>query len=1051
MAKYITVTETAKLVRAALKTAFPAVKFSVTSKSYSGGAHIRVSWQDGPTTGQVERVTGQYSGSTFDAMIDLKSFHTSTLNGEEAHYGADSISTQREFSRAFLAKIAAEVCAQWGEPVPEIRSYDGTDSNCWIHVTEYKRIGGGVRTIDQLINRAAHNTPENLAPLHYYPVDHKNKILDLTVAYFKYDDAALAREGFTSATEDRLNDFGSGEVETVEQQIVSGQWQDYKIILPGQHEIEDKPEPLYYPVNTSEKILNLQRGYTTAAECLRNHGPAGYDGVTQDTTPTPGYSVFNPPRNRVEVFDRNGLFAGIRDTEPVFIPAAPQPELYRYAMRNRPAGYGTCPDGRIIAEDKPNLYSEATPHYGTVSYTRKLTEKELYKWEMSPDSENAYTWPIGATVEDRESGEVLIVSAHHPRNWYTLYSASHGEKWTVERTGQDIQAVTSPEPPRFDGDYDYTCDHNTYPQDMIIYEPCKFPFFYKQSVYGEHIGVKYQGHIESKIGLYQPGQGYFVMVRFTFPVMLSLIGHFYVDYDGSVTYPDYSSMAAAAGPLNAADEAERIIAAYRRIGHEALWAKGKGGGFWLKSPAVYVSLEQARKDTAALVAVGDALDEKILSEIDTRKIDECIVRNGMFGDDKITRQARRDRDSRNFSIVRAALHDREIYPGVGTLERYYTRRYTEAIPAPVCSLCGRPVDPSGIKDPLCGTCQTRADRYTKRRENRADRLRYKAAKLAGEATAIHQRTHQMAEIMNGQPILVGHHSEKRHRRQFEKMWAMDSRAYHMSQQAERYTHQAAASDDNRAISSDDPAALIKLREKLAILEARQEKMKAVNKLVQKALTKVGMSGKKRNDLRRNMYKDTGRTRPRTNEERNALEQAYLKARAEFNTNCQKAAPVLAALASIPEAEALRLVTPDDLGRVGYPSYALTNNSGNMTRIKQRIADLEKQNARIAASDGEPVKTYFKDGVIVIEDLEDNRLKIVFPGKPSEAMRDRLKANGFRWSPYNTAWQRQLTDYARAAARMILGEPIPPVDLTALDAEGVDMLVKIARKVFPHNQ
>jgi len=45
---YVSVAETAKLVRAALKAAFPGITFSVRSKSYSMGASISVRWTDGP-------------------------------------------------------------------------------------------------------------------------------------------------------------------------------------------------------------------------------------------------------------------------------------------------------------------------------------------------------------------------------------------------------------------------------------------------------------------------------------------------------------------------------------------------------------------------------------------------------------------------------------------------------------------------------------------------------------------------------------------------------------------------------------------------------------------------------------------------------------------------------------------------------------------------------------------------------------------------------------------------------------------------------------------
>lgn len=40
-----------------------------------------------------------------------------------------------------------------------------------------------------------------------------------------------------------------------------------------------------------------------------------------------------------------------------------------------------------------------------------------------------------------------------------------------------------------------------------------------------------------------------------------------------------------------------------------------------------------------------------------------------------------------------------------------------------------------------------------------------------------------------------------------------------------------------------------------------------------------------------------------------------------------------------------------------------------------------------------------------------RLQLIFDGKPEDAVRDILKKNGFKWSPKNGAWQRQLTDNA----------------------------------------
>ena len=123
--EYISVTDTAKLVRGALKTAFPSVKFSVRSSSYSGGASIDVSWMDGPREQAVEKVAKVFEGSTFDGMIDLKSYHTSTLVNEDGttravHFGADYVFCRREVTNRDKLDGEAEAlirqrCAVEGE------------------------------------------------------------------------------------------------------------------------------------------------------------------------------------------------------------------------------------------------------------------------------------------------------------------------------------------------------------------------------------------------------------------------------------------------------------------------------------------------------------------------------------------------------------------------------------------------------------------------------------------------------------------------------------------------------------------------------------------------------------------------------------------------------------------------------------------------------------------------------------------------------------------------------------------------------------------------
>lgn len=125
--KSLTVAETAKELRKALKAEFPGVKFSVRSDSYAGGASIRVRWTDGPREQLVKRVCARFEGASFDGMIDLKSYHTTVVANpdgsvEEIHYGADFIFADRDVSpeRDALIRELYEHCI--GRP------YDPSDS-----------------------------------------------------------------------------------------------------------------------------------------------------------------------------------------------------------------------------------------------------------------------------------------------------------------------------------------------------------------------------------------------------------------------------------------------------------------------------------------------------------------------------------------------------------------------------------------------------------------------------------------------------------------------------------------------------------------------------------------------------------------------------------------------------------------------------------------------------------------------------------------------------------------------------------------------------------
>jgi hypothetical protein len=164
---HLSCAETAKLVRKALKAAFPTTKFSVRSDSYAGGAAIRIAWTDGPTQSQVDAVTGVYAGADFDGMIDLKTHNdhwlepdgTSTIakregttgsfvgyvadpptaNSRLVSFGADFVQTARSLSPEVQEKIAAEITEFLG-----VLPLDPNDHGSNIPVMVFKLDGGGV-------------------------------------------------------------------------------------------------------------------------------------------------------------------------------------------------------------------------------------------------------------------------------------------------------------------------------------------------------------------------------------------------------------------------------------------------------------------------------------------------------------------------------------------------------------------------------------------------------------------------------------------------------------------------------------------------------------------------------------------------------------------------------------------------------------------------------------------------------------------------------------------------------------------------------------------
>jgi hypothetical protein len=99
----------------------------------------------------------------------------------------------------------------------------------------------------------------------------------------------------------------------------------------------------------------------------------------------------------------------------------------------------------------------------------------------------------------------------------------------------------------------------------------------------------------------------------------------------------------------------------------------------------------------------------------------------------------------------------------------------------------------------------------------------------------------------------------------------------------------------------------------------------------------------------------------------------------------------------------------------FSAYELASLRGKIERTEQRLAELDKREQQAA----EPQTGTAFDGGQIVRNIDLNRLQILFDAIPDADTRAALKQNGFRWSPKNQAWQRQLTDNAERAARQVL--------------------------------
>ena len=246
--------------------------------------------------------------------------------------------------------------------------------------------------------------------------------------------------------------------------------------------------------------------------------------------------------------------------------------------------------------------------------------------------------------------------------------------------------------------------------------------------------------------------------------------------------------------------------------------------------------------------------------------------------------------------------------------------------------------------------------YQERQESKKERFEERAAKKRIASTDAHKRSRELVEhIPFGQPILVGHHSEAGHRRTIDKSWNALGKAVKLDGEADTLESRAVGVGTG-GIATNDPAALDKLNEKLAKLVESQQTMKAANKAI-----KAGNN------------------------------QALI----DLGLNPEK------------------LKAPDFAGRVGFPSYRLTNNNAEINRLKKRIASIKKlRTSKPLEFECDAFNVGVDNGQIVINFTS---------GKPSDEVRTHLKGAAFKWSRYQSAWVRKATENALYTADSLLGK------------------------------
>ena len=233
-----------------------------------------------------------------------------------------------------------------------------------------------------------------------------------------------------------------------------------------------------------------------------------------------------------------------------------------------------------------------------------------------------------------------------------------------------------------------------------------------------------------------------------------------------------------------------------------------------------------------------------------------------------------------------------------------------------------------------------------RMERRLERREEWAEKAHKRSDAAYGRSNQICEnIPLGQPILVGHHSEKRARKDQERIHNAMNKSVAEMKKAEHHTAKARGIQEqlDRTIFSDDDDAIERLEEKIEKIENECTEAKRINAAYKAVSTKGN----------RKKFYDMGYG----DEQIDAL---------------------------------LDRIEKDSWVDRPFPSYYLTNRRAEVRRAKKRIEQIKIQRERVKIAEGT------ENGVSIVCG-ESGWARITFAEKPDRSVIQDLKQNKFHWS------------------------------------------------------